>query len=118
MNGIEWVVEAHGCDPDALKSQRRLEHLFDSIVVAMSLHPLGAAAWHQFPEPGGITGVALLAESHLACHTFPEYRSLCLNLFCCRPREDAGFEALLKTELGAARVRVRSIERPYELANS
>ena len=38
--------------------------------------------------PGGITGVALLAESHFAVHTFPEHGALTLNLFCCRPRPD------------------------------
>ena len=53
---------------------------------AMDLHPLGKTSWHQFPNTGGITGVSLLTESHLACHTFPEYGSLCLNVFCCRPR--------------------------------
>jgi len=113
MGGLEWIVEAHGCDASALSSQRRLEALFQSIIGELDLHPLGKTSWHQFPRTGGITGVSLLTESHLACHTFPEYRSLCLNVFCCRPRPVADFEALLKKELGAARVSVRRVERPY-----
>ena len=40
----------------------------------MDLHPLGKTSWHQFPNTGGITGVSLLTESHLACHTFPGVR--------------------------------------------
>ena len=55
-----------------------------------------------------------LAESHLACHTFPEYGSLCLNVFCCRPRPDWDFEGYLKNEFAAASVCVRRIERPYQ----
>ena len=113
MTGLEWVIEAHGCQPRALSDMRTLEALFDHITQAMDLHPLGKTSWHCFPAPGGITGVSLLSESHLACHTFPEYGSLCLNLFCCRPRPDGDFEALLKSLLGAATVRVRKIERPY-----
>jgi len=115
MNGLEWIVEAYGCEAEALISQDRLEELFRSIVSAMDLHPLGKTSWHQFPNTGGITGVSLLTESHLACHTFPEYESLCLNIFCCRPRTGTDFDALLKKEFGAVRVSVRQVERPYQV---
>jgi S-adenosylmethionine decarboxylase len=115
MNGVEWIVEAHGCNAGALANQDRLEELFRLIVVAMDLHPLGKTSWHQFPNTGGITGVSLLAESHLACHTFPEYESLCLNVFCCRPRDAADFERLLNVSFAPARVSVRQVERPYQV---
>lgn len=114
MSGLEWIVEAHGCDAAALSDLDRMQELFRHLVAALDLHPLGKSNWHQFPNTGGITGVSLLSESHLACHTFPEYGSLCLNLFCCRPRPGTDFEALLKDEFGAARVSVRQVERPYQ----
>jgi S-adenosylmethionine decarboxylase len=115
MNGLEWIVEAYGCEAAALISQDRLEELFRSIIAAMDLHPLGKTSWHQFPNTGGITGVSLLTESHLACHTFPEYKSLCLNVFCCRPRQAADFDELLKTGFAPAQVSVRQVERPYQI---
>jgi S-adenosylmethionine decarboxylase len=114
MNGLEWIVEAFGCDSAALSDTQRLEHLFQSLIQALDLHPLEKSNWHQFPNTGGITGVTLLTESHMACHTFPEYGSLCLNIFCCRPRPAADFEALLKREFGAANVSVRQVDRPYQ----
>src|SRR5271156_275444 len=116
MSGLEWIVEAHGCDRTALADVARLEDLFAQLVGALDLHPIGKSSWHQFPNTGGITGVSLLSESHLACHTFPEYGSLCLNLFCCRPRESTDFEGLLKHEFGAASVSVRKFDRPYQPA--
>jgi S-adenosylmethionine decarboxylase len=115
MSGLEWIVEAHGCDPTALTETHRLEELFGSLIQALDLHPLGKSNWHQFPGTGGVTGVTLLTESHLACHTFPEYGSLCLNVFCCRPRPAADFAALLKKEFGATSVSIRQVERPYNL---
>jgi S-adenosylmethionine decarboxylase len=115
MSGLEWIVEAHGCDSAALADARRLEELFHTLIRALDLHSLGKSNWHQFPGTGGITGVTLLTESHLACHTFPEYGSLCLNIFCCRPRPGADFDGLLKKEFGAASVVVRQVERPYQV---
>jgi spermidine synthase len=43
--------------------------------------------WHVFPDwngqPGGITGTILLAESHLAIHTWPERRGVTLDVYVC-----------------------------------
>ena len=113
MCGCEWVIEAHGCDSAALADLHKLRALFAELTAALVLHPVGEANWHQFPGTGGITGLWLLAESHLACHTFPEYHSLCLNVFCCRPRAEWDFDACLKREFSARAVRVRRIDRPY-----
>lgn len=113
MQGCEWVIEAHGCDPVSLANPNCLERLFTELVDGMQLHPVRPALWHVFPAPGGVTGLLLLSESHLACHTFPEFRSLCLNVFCCRTRPEYDFETTLVRLLGAERVSVRRLERPY-----
>src|SRR5262249_21757986 len=91
----------------------KLHALFADLVSALALKPVGEPLWRQFPGPGGITGLCLLAESHLACHTFPEHHSICLNVFCCQPRPDWDFAGYLKREFGAGLVNVRRIERPY-----
>lgn len=118
MCGCEWVVEAHGCDPAALTSLDKLQLLFSRLTEALELHPVGPATWHRFPGTGGITGMCLLAESHLACHTFPEYHSLCLNVFCCRPRAEWNFSTYLAREFAARSVSVRRIDRPYLAAQN
>jgi S-adenosylmethionine decarboxylase len=113
VNGSEWVVEAYGCDPAALGDIVTLQALFAEMIRDLDLHPVAEPIWHRFPPPGGITGLCALAESHLACHSFPEHGSLCLNLFCCRPRREWNFHPALERLLGASSVKVRRLERAY-----
>ena len=111
--GDEWIVEAFGCDAERLADRASLAALLDRMVNELGLRPIGAGQWHVFPAPGGITGMLLLAESHLTVHTFPEHRSLCLNLFCCTPRPEWPFEQRLAELVGAERTTVRHLVRAY-----
>lgn len=38
---------------------------------------------HSFGESGGITGVAILAESHITIHTWPELEYVAMDIFMC-----------------------------------
>jgi S-adenosylmethionine decarboxylase len=114
--GVEWIVEAAGCDPAALRDVRALEALFSAILDAARLTAVAPAVWHCFPSPGGVTGLQVLAESHLACHTFPEHASLCLNVFCCVAREEWDVDGIVRRAVGAQEVRIRRVERQYGAA--
>ncbi len=113
MNGREWLVEAFGCEVERLTRVSSLQTMFDALVRELDLHPVGEPIWHQFPTPGGITGMWLLAESHLTVHTFPEFESACINLFCCTPRRDCDWTQQMADLLRASSTTVRVVERAY-----
>ncbi|MBM7118859.1 adenosylmethionine decarboxylase [Archangium primigenium] len=112
--GQEWLVDVRGCMPERLKDARSLAALFEELVVLLDLRVIGQPQWHVFPEPGGVTGLALLAESHLALHTFPEHGFAALNVYCCRVRARPDFESLLARHLGATSCHVRELPRGGE----
>jgi S-adenosylmethionine decarboxylase len=112
--GTEWVIDAAGCDPAALRDLPRMRILFDRLIADLDLHVLGEIKWHQFSGTHGISGLALLSESHLACHTFPEFRAATFNLHCCRNRTAWPWEQMLTEMLGATTVTVRVLERVIE----
>ena len=109
--GTEWLVDANGCNPDALRNLVSLQILFERAINELDLQVVGEIVWHRFPSPGGITGMALLSESHLACHTYPEHGLATINLYCCRARPEWSWTAHLHELLGAREVNVRAIKR-------
>lgn len=109
--GTEWIVDAAGCRAVALRDAELLRATLTRIIAELNLQPLGEAVWHQFPEPGGVTGLVMLTESHLACHTYPEYETATFNLYCCRSRPAWPWRERLAEMLGAQSVNVRVVER-------
>lgn len=88
-----------------------LRALFEELVVGLQLKVVGTPQWHKFADPGGVTGLALLSESHLAIHTFPEHGFAALNLYSCRERSQPDFAAIVQRLLGAGAVTVRELRR-------
>ena len=111
--GTEWVVDAHGCDPESLRSPERLKAVFERVLRELGLHAAGDAVWRVFPGEGGVTGLQLLTESHLACHTFPERGFAAFNLYCCRPRAEWPWSERLGEALGAREVSVTLLKRGH-----
>ena len=108
--GTEWLIEATGCDAGRLRDEAVLRGIFDSVIAELGLKAL-QTVWHKFPDEGGVTGLAALTESHLACHTYPEHRTATFNLYCCRTRPEWNWETQLKETLLATEVSVTRIER-------
>ncbi|HTV22707.1 MAG TPA: S-adenosylmethionine decarboxylase [Polyangiaceae bacterium] len=109
--GTEWLVDALECDPVRLRDAEALLALGTTLVAELELRVIGAPLLHRFDGPGGVTGLYLLSESHLAWHTYPEARLCTLNVYCCRPRPMLDWEALLSRTLDARRVRVTMVRR-------
>jgi S-adenosylmethionine decarboxylase len=84
MNGLHLTADLQQCNPQcaALTQPQTLREHCLAAVAAAKLHAVGEI-FHQFPHNSGITGVVLLAESHLAIHTWPELQAVTLDVYVC-----------------------------------
>lgn len=116
MNGLHILAEFHAC-----QGERRL--LLDAApLVALCRGACAEAglrvvaeAFHQFPAAGA-TGALVLAESHLAIHTWPELDAVTLDLYVCNHSQDNRAAAeraynALRAELKPARIKRRDVIR-------
>ncbi len=93
MNGLHLIADLYGCRcPEALLKER--DQLRDLCVQACrdaGLTVLGDY-FYQFTyddgTPAGVTGTVVLAESHLAIHTWPEDRNVTLDVYVCNYSRD------------------------------
>ena len=108
--GTDWLIEATGCEPERLRDEPLLRDLFSRVIGDLGLKAIGEV-WHKFPGEAGVTGMIALTESHLACHTYPEYGAATFNLYCCRTRPEWDWSENLTKALDASSVTVTKIER-------
>ena len=88
MNGLHLIADLHDCRcrPDFLLEAPALEAF---CVAACTRHGLTVVGrlFHSFQDasgqPAGVTGTVVLAESHLAVHTWPEIASVTLDIYVC-----------------------------------
>ena len=104
------LLELYDCDPEAINN---LEVVKASMVEAAkrAQATIVDVVFHEF-SPVGISGVVVIAESHLAIHTWPEHRYAAVDVFSCgdvlQPELAADY---LVEQLGAARASVVELQR-------
>jgi S-adenosylmethionine decarboxylase proenzyme len=116
MEGIHLLGEWYGCplDTPSMSRAEPLRALCVRAVEASGLTLVGER-FHQF-EPQGVTGAVILAESHLAIHTWPETGSVTIDVYVCNYTTDNTHKAqalfkALEAEFSPRRTRFQTIRR-------
>ena len=79
--GRHLLCEYTGCDRELLNAPEHIRTALQAAVVRAGATPLHEVV-HAF-SPHGVTGVIVIAESHFAIHTWPEYGFAAVDLFTC-----------------------------------
>ena len=108
--GQQLIVELYGCDRTLLDDPSRLEQILTESI-RRSGGTIIRPCFHQF-SPHGVTGVVVIAESHVSIHTWPEFGYCALDVFTCgtQVQTDQIFE-YVRSELRAQETSVMEVKR-------
>ncbi len=108
--GNHILADLYGVDATLLRDERALESLLrkaaaDAGATVLSSH------FHRFGAGAGITGVVLLAESHISIHTWPESGVAAADIFMCGASDAKRALEILLRELVPADSQTVSVGR-------
>jgi S-adenosylmethionine decarboxylase len=108
--GTHLLIELWSCNTQKLDNLDYLEKIMSQAAEVAGATVL-KTAFQDF-NPQGVSGVVVIAESHLTVHTWPEYGYAAIDIFTCGSKVDpwkaAGF---LRQELEARDIQVRDFQR-------
>ncbi|NKB24331.1 MAG: adenosylmethionine decarboxylase [Kiritimatiellae bacterium] len=113
--GHQIVAEFVDCSQNILNDPSALEEIIGQGAKKSNVGILKTSS-HQF-DPIGVTITAIVSESHIAVHTYPEARHVSLDIFTCSPDPTKAHTMLtyLKSELEAKTIRTLVLARGIPL---
>ncbi|MFH1687736.1 MAG: adenosylmethionine decarboxylase [bacterium] len=107
--GRHLIVELAQCDRTILNDQHLLrQHMEEA--VRRSGATIVESVFHRY-NPQGVSGVVVIAESHVSLHSWPEYGYAAVDFFTCGTVDPTVACAYLQQALGAGQIQVREVKR-------
>ena len=92
--GEDYIVGKHvygnlyGVDRQLLWDRRFLENLVREAAERAAMHLVELKSWEFHGYHGGVSVIALVLESHIALHTWPDYGYATLDIYTCGAQSD------------------------------
>ncbi|MFN4218416.1 MAG: adenosylmethionine decarboxylase [Candidatus Bipolaricaulia bacterium] len=103
--GRHLIVEVWDADPRLLDDVKALEQLLLNAARAAKATVV-QSVFHRF-SPYGVSGVVMIAESHLTIHTWPEYGYAAIDIFTCGSKMDLDAAvAVIRERLGGRMIQL------------
>lgn len=114
--GRHGLLDLYGCPPELLCSESSLKTALIQAAQATQATIL-FSHFHNFGNGQGITGVLLLAESHISIHTWPEHQFAAADIFLCGTLNPATAAHILQTALCAQSIDWQEHQRGKNINN-
>lgn len=88
MFGPHLIIDGTRCDTKKLADRILVEQVMNDYPTAIGMTKIGGPYMfeYQAPDPAysGVSGIVVIAESHIAIHTFPELDYFTMDIFSCK----------------------------------
>jgi S-adenosylmethionine decarboxylase proenzyme len=104
--GTQVLAEFFNCSPDMLNDRESIEEMLREGINKFSLGLVSISS-HCY-DPIGITSIAVISESHVAIHTYPEARHASLDIYTCSRNRQVSLDLMdyFKEELAPGSTRI------------
>ena len=112
------IIDGYGGDSDQLADENVVRVILDQYPEIMGMTKITQPTVRRYtgskPEDWGVSGFVMIAESHLAMHTFPERGLIWADIFSCKDFDAAPILEDLKQRFHFREMDVRVLERALE----
>lgn len=112
------IVDGFGGDPDQLADENAVRVMLDELPGMMGMTKITQPNVLRYtgskPEDWGVSGIVMIAESHIALHTFPERRLVWADVFSCKDFDPTAVLDVLKERFSLRHLEVQTLRRELE----
>lgn len=112
--GTHEIIEYYDCSPEKLKDKDYIGKKLSRIAGDCGATVLGGD-FHKFDGGEGVTGVLMLAESHISIHTWPEYGYAAVDVFMCGDADPSEAIIPIKKVFDSERMETMTMDRGIPL---
>ncbi len=120
---MHLVIDGFGAEPERLQDLAMVFDLLDNYPAHIGMTKIMPPYVFRYtgikPEDWGVSGVVLIAESHISIHTFPDKQYINIDIFSCKAFDATLALQFMKDKFGItnanAHVLERGLEYPHEI---
>ena len=119
---MHLTIDGFGGDRERLSSESLVRSLLERYPSEISMTPIAPPVVHRYsgekPEDWGVSGFVLIAESHIAIHTFVERGYVWVDVFSCKEFDTDGATDKIVEAFALTEIKKQVLERGLEYPHS
>ena len=112
MFGPHLTMDMYGCNKKKLKDVNFVFNFLDELPSMIGMTKIMPPYTFSYsglkPEDWGVSGIVLIAESHISMHTFPEKNYVSLDIFSCKD-----FDVEAAADIIASKFEAKTYEKNF-----
>lgn len=120
--GVHLTIDGYLCNEAILASPSEIWDFLDQIPDIIGMTKIAGPYITDYEAPNeidsGVTGVVIIAESHISVHTFPRKRYVSVDVFSCKPFDVWKAAEIIKNFFGMQKAEMKVFDRGQEFPNN